>query len=67
MRDMGWSTCPICGTKWLVTMEKDCMLPACGCYGDDVSEKNPNRTCERCGINHALNCEKLGFKKKKIN
>ena len=59
MIDAGISTCPICGKQWLVTLYEDCMLPACGCYGDDTSENNPNRPCEICGIQHALTCKKL--------
>lgn len=59
--NLGWSTCPMCQRRWLVTMYEDCMMPACGCYGHDTSEKNPNRPCESCGINHALNCSKLGL------
>jgi hypothetical protein len=50
----GQSTCPICHKTWLVTPYADCMLPACGCYGDDTSANNPNRPCESCGIAHAL-------------
>ena len=65
--DAGWSTCPICGKKWLVTIFEDCLLPACGCYGDDTSENNPDRPCERCGIDHALHCDKLYKKKRIIN
>ncbi len=61
----GTSTCPICGLTWLVTPAHDCMLPACGCFGQDTSEANPSRPCERCGINHALNCPKLGEDKPK--
>lgn len=54
---MGWSTCPICGKKWLVTVEEDCLLPSCGCYGNDVSETNRDRPCFRCGLMHALYCK----------
>ena len=50
----GESTCPICHKTWLVTPYADCMLPACGCYGDDTSANNPNRPCEPCGIAHAF-------------
>lgn len=57
--DAGESTCPLCGKTWLVTVLADCFLPACGCYGSDTSEANPNRPCEPCGLRHAWNCEKL--------
>ena len=50
----GQSTCPICHKTWLVTPYADCMLPACGCYGDDTSASNPNRPCEACGMAHAF-------------
>jgi hypothetical protein len=56
MIDAGYSTCPICNLLWQVTIINDCMLPACGCYGNDTSAKNPNRPCEPCGIRHAINC-----------
>ena len=59
MINAGYSICPICKRKWLVTMFDDCLLPACGCYGDDTSANNPNRPCESCGIKHALSCEKM--------
>lgn len=52
----GISTCPICGMKWLVTPYRDCLLPACGCYGDDAGPNNPHRPCERCGLTHAMSC-----------
>jgi len=67
MIDAGWSTCPICGKHWLVTVAEDCLLPACGCYGEDTSENNPDRPCESCGLQHALNCKKLRKKKKVVN
>lgn len=57
--DAGTSTCPLCGRTWLVTPLDDCGLPACGCYGDDVSAANPARPCERCSIRHALACPKM--------
>jgi hypothetical protein len=63
MMDLGMSKYPVCGKEWLVTPFQDCMLPACGCYGDDVSEKNPSRPCERCGFHHAVTCPKMGFSK----
>lgn len=52
MRDANISTCPICCRTWLVEMFDDCMLPSCGCFGDDVSAANPSRPCEACGISH---------------
>jgi len=56
--EAGMSTCPICEITWLVTPIHDCMLPACGCYGEDTSRDNPNRPCERCGTKHAFSqCE----------
>jgi len=59
MNDAGISTCPICKKTWVVTIERDCMLPVCGCYGHDTGENNPNRPCEWCGISHAMNCSKM--------
>ena len=53
----GTSICPICKRMWLVTPFDDCLMPTCGCFGDDVSHKNKNRLCERCGIQHAVNCK----------
>lgn len=50
----GISTCPICKRTWLVTPWADCMLPACGCYGDDAS--TGDRPCESCGLGHASKC-----------
>jgi len=58
----GKSRCPMCGRKWIVTPTDDCLLPACGCFGHDTSELNPNRPCNSCGLNHAFSCEKLNLK-----
>ena len=55
----GYSTCPICGRYWLVTPEDDCLQPACGCYGYDTNEENKYRVCHKCGIKHAMNCNKM--------
>jgi hypothetical protein len=52
----GYSTCPMCGRNWLVTPAADCLVPACGCYGDDTGPTNPRRPCHPCGLNHALAC-----------
>jgi hypothetical protein len=54
----GKSKCPLCGREWLVKPFDDCGLPSCGCYGHDISAANPARPCERCSINHSVNCEK---------
>lgn len=54
----GESTCPVCDRTWTVTPFDDCMLPACGCYGDDTSAANPHRICHRCGLAHARRCPK---------
>jgi len=54
----GWSTCPLCEKHWLVTPREDCLVPACGCYGDDASQGD--RPCEPCGLNHAWSCDKIG-------
>jgi len=63
MNDGGYSTCPICKRYWRITMFDDCMLPACGCYGSDVSVKNPNRICESCGMKHVHSCPKMNEEK----
>lgn len=55
----GDSTCPICAIQWTVTVGRDCLIPACGCYGYDPGPDNPARPCEPCGINHALACPKM--------
>lgn len=60
MVNAGMSKCPVCGREWLVTPLDDCMLPACGCFGQDVSENNPSRICESCGMTHAFTCAKMG-------
>ena len=65
MIDGGYSTCPICNRYWLITMFDDCMLPACGCYGNDVSADNPDRPCHSCGLKHALSCVKMNEELKK--
>lgn len=57
--DAGKSTCPVCQLEWLVTPYADCLMPACGCFGFDSSEANPNRPCEDCGLKHARTCEKM--------
>lgn len=54
----GVSTCPICQLTWTVTILRDCLLPACGCYGSDTSPGNPYRPCHDCGLDHALSCPK---------
>lgn len=54
----GESTCPVCSRTWTVTPFADCFMPACGCFGFDSSEANPNRPCESCGMSHAWKCEK---------
>jgi len=58
-KDAGISTCPICGKTWTVTLWQDCALPTCGCYGHDTSAANRQRSCEACGIKHALSCDKM--------
>ena len=55
----GMSKCPICEREWLVTPFDDCMIPACGCYGDDVGATNPARPCDECGTRHAWSCPKI--------
>lgn len=55
----GMSTCPICHSTWLVTPARDCLVPACGCFGHDVSAANPSRPHYGCGLTHAMRCEKL--------
>lgn len=57
--DAGRSTCPICEREWLVTPFDDCMVPACGCYGNDTSAANPARPCDTCGTRHAWSCSKI--------
>ena len=54
----GWSTCPLCRRRWLVTPVDDCLMPSCGCFGNDCEETNPNRPCEACGTYHYLHCSK---------
>jgi hypothetical protein len=52
--------CPSCGRVWTITRWDDCMVPACGCYGDDPwSGRAP---CESCGLSHAWTCPKIGAK-----
>ena len=46
--------CPICHRVWTPTMHDDCMLPACGCYGDKLDRDTP---CESCGMSHAWQCK----------
>lgn len=58
MIDVGNSKCPICKREWLVTPVDDCLLPSCGCYGNDAGKNNPNRPCETCGMIHYNNCGK---------
>jgi hypothetical protein len=55
----GESICPICSVFWIVTPMRDCLMPACGCFGHDFSEANLSRPCEPCGIQHALNCPRM--------
>jgi len=55
----GRSKCPICKREWLVTPSDDCLVPSCGCYGENLSHDNIARPCEKCGIAHALNCDKM--------
>jgi len=64
MRDGGESTCPICNRTWLVTMYEDCLLPACGCYGEDTGPDNQHRPCHSCGLEHAFSCPKMGLDEK---
>ena len=54
----GESTCPVCSRTWTVTPLDDCMLPACGCFGDDTTADNPHRICHSCGLGHVLRCPK---------
>jgi hypothetical protein len=53
----GWSTCPLCGKRWLVTPLEDCMVPDCGCFGNDTMKGD--RPCERCGFMHGISCPLL--------
>lgn len=55
----GESTCPVCSMTWTVTPARDCLMPSCGCFGDDFSAANPARPCESCGVSHALRCDKM--------
>jgi hypothetical protein len=53
--------CPLCGRVWEITRWDDCLVPACGCHGDDPwSGRAP---CEACGLSHAWSCPKIGAKK----
>jgi hypothetical protein len=56
--NFGWSTCPVCSRRWLVTIGDDCLLPSCGCYGNDTSENNKDRPCFHCGLTHAFACHR---------
>jgi hypothetical protein len=55
----GHSTCPLCETRWAVTIYADYVLPACGCYGHDGSPANPARPCHTCGAEHARSCQRM--------
>jgi hypothetical protein len=55
----GHSTCPLCETYWPVTVYADCLLPACGCFGEDGSAMNPSRPCLSCGSKHARSCQMM--------
>lgn len=55
----GWSTCPICGKTWVVTLTEDCLIPACGCYGNDTRVDNHGRPCEPCGLAHVDSCVRM--------
>jgi hypothetical protein len=46
--------CPICGRVWTMTFYDDCLVPACGCYGDSTEAYRV--PCEPCGMAHALQC-----------
>jgi len=50
----GLSTCPICGRSWRVTPLDDCLVPDCGCYGDET--ERGDRPCEPCGLAHIESC-----------
>lgn len=52
----GQNTCPVCHRTHEVTMFDDVSVPVCGCYDDQDDHELP---CERCGINHALNCSRM--------
>jgi hypothetical protein len=55
----GHSTCPVCAISWPVTAYADCVLPACGCFGQDGSAANPSRPCLTCGSKHARSCPRM--------
>ena len=55
----GHSTYPLCETYWPVTVYADCLLPACGCFGEDGSAMNPSRPCLSCGSKHARSCQRM--------
>jgi hypothetical protein len=55
----GRSTCPVCAISWPVTAYADCVLPACGCFGQDGSAANPARPCLPCGSKHARSCPRM--------
>lgn len=65
--DAGISNCPICGRQWRVTPTDDCLMPECGCFGEDVTAKNPHRPCERCGIEHAVTAHRKGRRKRNVS
>lgn len=52
----GWSTCPICKRTWWVTPLDDCLVPACGHYGDSTDASRTDRSCHSCGLAHAWKC-----------
>lgn len=55
----GTSTCPCCHRFWVVTPADDCFLPACECYGQDITAANPARPCQKCGLAHTTICSKM--------
>lgn len=57
--------CPECNRVWTPTPYDDCLLPACGCYGDKLDRDTP---CESCGLSHGWTCPKIpGYEERRKN
>lgn len=55
------NTCPLCLRSWEITPYSDCLVPTCGCFGNDPwSGEAP---CEPCGLSHAMSCPKMPNRK----
>lgn len=57
METVGQNVCPVCKREFMVTPQDDVFVPACGCFGVEVTVGA--LPCEDCGMAHARSCPNI--------